>query len=115
MSRMSAIGAVLVGLLVTSMLAGCLMVPGPRGEGMVVVPALPPVVVFDAGPYYVHQGYHYHYQNNGWYYARSRGGPWAPLPEDHYPREVKFRDGGNGRDQGRNNRHQDGNRGHQGR
>ena len=62
-------------------------------------------MVLEAGPYYVNEGYHYHYVDNGWYYARSRSGPWAPLPRDHYPREVRFKDGGGGRDHGGNNGH----------
>ena len=83
-------------LLVPIMFAGCLLVPGPRG-GVAMVPLLPPLVVLDAEPYYVHQGYYYYYQNNGWYYSRSKGGPWVDLPRDHYPREVRFRNGGNER------------------
>ena len=83
------------GMLVSFTLAGCVMVPGPRG-GVSFVPILPPLVVLDAEPYYVHQGYYYYYQNNGWYYSHSRGGPWVDLPRDHYPREVRFRGGGEG-------------------
>jgi len=90
---MSTKRTVLAGLLVPLILAGCVMVPGPRG-GVTFVPILPPVVVLDAEPYYVHEGYHYYYRNNGWYYARSRSGPWVPLPRDHYPREVRYRNGG---------------------
>ena len=83
---MSAKRTVLVGLLVPFMFAGCLMVPGPRGEGVVLVPPLPPIVVLGAEPYYVHDGYHYYYRNNGWYYSHSRRGPWLrpakrPLPK----------------------------------
>lgn len=89
------------GLLVSFMLGGCVMVPGPRGGGVVLVPPLPPLVVLDAEPYYVHGGYHYYYQNGGWYYAHSRRGPWAELPRDHYPREVRFRDRGAERGGGR--------------
>ncbi|OGV79544.1 MAG: hypothetical protein A3K19_02625 [Lentisphaerae bacterium RIFOXYB12_FULL_65_16] len=96
----------LAGLLVSFMLAGCLMVPGRRGREVVVVPALPPVVVLETEPYYVQEGYHYHYQNNGWYYARSRSGPWAPLPRDRYPKDVKFKGGGGGKDGRQNPGHQ---------
>ena|ERR1035437_4483062 len=105
---MSAKRTVLAGLLVAFMLAGCLMVPGPRGGGVAVVPLLPPIVVLGAEPYYVQGGYYYYYQNNGWYYARSRRGPWVDLPRDHYPREVRYRDGrnerGGGGDHGRQDR-----------
>jgi hypothetical protein len=99
---------VLAGLIMPCMLAGCLMVPGPRGSPVALVPPLPRVVVLGAEPYYVHDGYQYHYRNDGWYYSRSRGGPWEPLPKDRYPREVRFKDGGGERDGG-------GYPGHQGR
>ena len=92
---MSATKNVLVGLMVPFMLAGCLIVPGSRGP--VLVPFLPPIVELGAEPYYIHEGYHYNYRNDGWYYAHSRSGPWVPLPRDHYPREVRFKDGGAGR------------------
>jgi hypothetical protein len=101
-NSMNAKRTVLAVLLVPFMLAGCLMAPGHRGGRVVVVPPLPAVVVLETEPYYVHQGYHYHYQNSGWYYARSRRGPWTPLPRDRYPREVKYRGGGGGRDGGGN-------------
>lgn len=97
-------------LVVPFMLAGCLLVPGPRAGRADVVPILPPLVVLDAEPYYVHDGYHYHYRNDGWYYAHARSGPWIALPRDHYPREVKYRDGGarkeGPRDVGRNPGHE---------
>ncbi len=83
--------AVLAVLFMSYILAGCLMVPGPGGN-VAMVPLLPPVVVFDSEPYYVHQGYYYDYRSDGWYYARSRRGPWVTLPRDHYPREVRYRD-----------------------
>jgi frataxin-like iron-binding protein CyaY len=67
-----------------------------RGPQIVIAPPLPPIVVFETEPYYVHQGYHYHYQNNGWYYSRSKSGPWTSLPRDRYPKEVRYRDGGHG-------------------
>jgi len=85
-----------------------LMVPGPRGAGVVVVPALPAVVVLEAEPYYVQAGYHYHYLNDGWYYSRSRSGPWISLPRDHYPKEVKYKGGGPHQGRGQNS----GNHGH---
>jgi|GEM_PF-1578397 len=71
---------------------------GPRydaGPGLqvLIAPPLPAIVLFDTEPYYVQEGYHYHYQNNGWYYSRSRNGPWTSLPKDRYPREARYRDG----------------------
>ena len=73
---------------------GCVVGPGPRGSGLVVVPALPSIVVLEDEPYYFHGGYHYHYQNNRWFYSNSRSGPWAELPRDRYPKEVRFKDRG---------------------
>ena len=70
------------------------------GLQVLIAPALPPLVVFDTEPYYVQQGFHYHYQNNGWYYSRSRSGPWTSLPRNCYPREVRYRDGGPRHDTG---------------
>ena len=69
---MSAKRIVWAGLLVPLMLAGCLIVPEPRVVPL--APPLPPIVVLGAEPYYVHEGYHYYYRNDGWYYARSRNG-----------------------------------------
>jgi len=89
------------GVLVTFIAAGC-FVPGRHGGVTLLVPALPSVVVLETEPYYVQGGYHYHYQNNRWYYANSRNGPWSSLPKDRYPKEVRFRDGGPGRDGDRN-------------
>jgi len=87
----------LVGLLAVS-LAGCVVGHDRRGSGLVVVPALPPVVVLEAEPYYQHSGYVYHYRNDRWFYSRSRSGTWLELPRDRYPKEVKFKD--KGRDRG---------------
>lgn len=84
----------LAGLLGAFLFAGCMVGPGYRGSGMVVVPALPSIVVLEAEPYYYQSGYHYHYQNERWYYSNSRSGPWAELPRDRYPREVRFKDRG---------------------
>jgi len=81
------------------LLVGCVVGPGPRGSAVVVVPALPSVVVLEEEPFYFHAGYHYHYLNNQWFYASSRGGPWMELPRDRYPKEVKFK--GRGDDRGR--------------
>lgn len=82
---------------------GCVVAPGHRGSGMVVVPALPSIVVLESEPYYYQGGYHYHYQNDRWYYSNARSGPWAELPRDRYPKEVRFKDRGHerGRDEKR--------------
>lgn len=101
---LGATGTVCLGLLLSFVLAGCYLVPGPRGEVM-VVPALPPVVVLNVEPYYVQGGYHYHYQNNAWYYSRTRTGTWAPLPRDRYPKEVQYKNRGGDRDDGRKPEH----------
>lgn len=76
------------------LLSACAIVPAGRGYGpetAMVVPLLPPVVVFDVEPYYYYKGFHYHYANDRWYYAKSRRGPWINLPRDHYPREVRYK------------------------
>jgi hypothetical protein len=83
---------VLVGPLAVLLLAGCLVAQGRRGSSVVLVPALPPVVVLEAEPYYQHSGYVYHYRNDRWFYSRSRSGTWLELPRDRYPKEVKFKD-----------------------
>jgi hypothetical protein len=99
-------------LLAGFLLGGCLVAPGLRGSGTPIVPALPSIVVLEEEPYYDHGGYHYHYQNNVWYYSDSRRGPWRELPRDRYPKEVRFkgkersrddhRGRGDGRDRGEN-------------
>ncbi len=57
----------------------------------VSIPLLPPVVVLEDEPYYVQDGYYYHYNDNRWFYSRSKQGPWTDLPRSHYPKEVKFK------------------------
>ena len=98
---------VLAGLLGLFAITGCLVEPGPRGVGMTMVPILPPIVVLDAEPYYVHEGYHYYYRDNGWYYAQSRKGPWVALPRDHYPKEVHYKNASNQRDGRHESDHQE--------
>src|SRR4030043_2304505 len=90
---------VLAPLLAVFLLVGCMVVPGRRGSGVVVVPPLPSIVVLEEEPYYYHSGYYYYYQNNRWSYSNSRNGPWAELPRDRYPKEVRFR--GRGEERGR--------------
>jgi len=86
--------AVLLGVF---LFVGCVVGPGPRGSGAIVVPALPSIVVFETEPYYYQSGYHYHYQNDRWYYSNARSGPWAELPRDRYPREVRYKNRGDDR------------------
>lgn len=90
---------VLVGLVAAWMLGGCLVVPGPRGEPVLVVPPLPPIVELDMEPLYFHGGFFYYFHDDRWSYGRSRSGPWADLPRDHYPRETRWK--GRGRDRDR--------------
>ncbi|HWR97855.1 MAG TPA: hypothetical protein VN317_05475 [Candidatus Methanoperedens sp.] len=90
----------LVGLISTLLLAGCMVGPGRGGFGVVVVPALPQIVVLEEEPYYQHGGFFYYYQNNSWSYSQSRRGPWRELPRDRYPREVKFKHRGDGKNRG---------------
>jgi hypothetical protein len=81
-------------LLAVSLLTACAVVPAGRGhgpDGVMIVPFLPPLVVLDVEPYYFYNDFHYHYNNDRWYYSRSRSGPWADLPRDHYPKEVRFK------------------------
>ena len=82
--------------------AGCAVGTGYYGEEYYVAPALPSVVILDTEPYYFHEGYHYRYQGNAWFYSRSRSGPWRELPRDRYPKETRFkgRDRGEDRDRG---------------
>ena len=97
----------IVGLPMVCLLMGCMVGPGPRGSGgVVIVPALPSVVVLEAEPYYQQGSYFYFYQNNSWSYSNSKSGPWVELPRDRYPKEVKLKD--QGRDKGKGeNRGQD--------
>src|SRR3990172_5862979 len=91
-------------LLAVLLCTGCFVAAGPHGAGIGIAPPLP-IVVELADPYYVHGDFHYYYNNDRWYYSRSRGGPWIDLPRDRYPKEVrrkgKGHDEGKGRDRGR--------------
>jgi hypothetical protein len=95
----------LASMLGWGLLAACMVGPGPRGAGMIVVPALPSIVVLEEEPYYYQGGYHYQYQNDRWLYSNSRVGPWTELPRDHYPKEVKFKGRGQGKGRGDGNGH----------
>jgi len=87
-------------LLAVFLLAGCMVVPGRRGSGIVLVPPLPSIVVLEEEPYYYHSGYYYYYHNDRWSYSNSRRGPWSELPRDRYPKEVRFKGRGDGRGRG---------------
>ncbi|MBE0569358.1 MAG: hypothetical protein IH576_01830 [Deltaproteobacteria bacterium] len=78
-------------LLAVLLSAGCMVAPGHRGSGVLLVPPLPAVVVLEDEPYYYHNGYHYYYQRDRWSYSNSRNGPWAELPRDRYPKELRYR------------------------
>jgi cytochrome c peroxidase len=84
---------------------GCVVGPGYRGSGVVVVPALPTVVVLEEEPYYFHAGYHYHYRDNRWFYSNARSGPWVELPRDRYPKEVRHKGRGDERGRGEKRGH----------
>ena len=82
-------------LIAVSLLTACVLAPeggrGHRSGGVVIAPLLPPVVVLEAEPYYFYEGFTYHYTNDRWYYSQSRRGPWAELPRDRYPKEVRYK------------------------
>ncbi len=75
------------------LMADTAMSMGRRGSVDVVVsiPLLPAIVELHEEPYYHHSGYYYHYKNERWYYAKSKKGPWADLPRDHYPKETRYK------------------------
>jgi hypothetical protein len=77
-------------------LTACIVTPGPYGS--VTVSPLPAIVELDADPYYYQSGYYYNYQNNYWRYSKSRSGPWTDLPKSHWPKEVRHKNRGDGRD-----------------
>lgn len=81
-------------LVAVSLLTGCVVLPGGRdhrSDGFMIAPILPPLVVLDTEPFYFYSGFHYHYTNDRWLYSRSRKGPWAELPRDRYPKDVRFK------------------------
>ena len=84
---------VIVALISAFLAAGCTVGfwGGHRGEGVVIVPALPEIVELDSDQYYSQNGYYYRYQGNVWVYSQSREGPWMKLPRSHYPRQVRYR------------------------
>ena len=97
-------------LMAVTLLPACMVVPAGRGhhsEGVMIAPVLPHVVVLEAEPYYYYSDYHYHYTSDRWYYSRSRNGPWAELPRDRYPKEVRFKGGKHNRGRDDNQRDRD--------
>lgn len=92
-------------LVTASLLTACAVVPAGRHghgpQGVVVAPLLPAIVVLDVEPFYFQSGFYYHYDRGRWYYARSKRGPWADLPRDRYPREVRFKGKNKKRDKDR--------------
>ena len=106
MKRISLMAIVAASLLITS----CVYPPvgdgyDSPGYGDMGPTILPPMVILDTEPYYFYNGYHYHYLNDRWYYSRNRRGPWTDLPRNHYPREVRFKEGN--RDVGKGHSPQD--------
>ncbi len=81
-------------LIAVSLLTACAVGPGGlygyrSDDVMIVAPILPSVVVLSIEPFYFYSDFHYHYTHNGWYYSKSRSGPWARLPRNRYPKEVR--------------------------
>jgi len=91
-------------LIILLLLTACVLAPvdrrGHRSGGVAIAPLLPTVVVLGEEPYYFYSDFHYHFTNDRWYYSKSRRGPWAELPRDRYPKEVKHngKHGNRGRD-----------------
>ncbi|HRP77227.1 MAG TPA: hypothetical protein PK725_14800 [Rhodocyclaceae bacterium] len=69
-------------------------------RGVIVAPPLPSIVELGRDSYFQQRGYYYYYQRDDrrWRYSTSRSGPWTDLPRSHYPKEIRFRDGGDRRD-----------------
>lgn len=78
------------------LLAGCLVAPNREG-GLTVIPILPTFVEVDSSDYYHHDGYHYFYTNDRWYYSSSRDGRRSELPRSHWPKETHRRGYGRSR------------------
>jgi hypothetical protein len=73
------------------------MYAGHEGRGAVVVPPLPAIVELDMEPFFLHDGYVYHYHDDHrWTYSPSRNGPWRELPRGHYPKELRWKGKGPG-------------------
>ncbi|MBL0313360.1 MAG: hypothetical protein IPP78_11755 [Holophagaceae bacterium] len=76
-------------------LTSCMVASRPGG-GVEIVPILPTIVELDLDarePYYEHNGYHYYYTNERWYYSSARDGERRELPRSHWPKETRRRGG----------------------
>jgi hypothetical protein len=84
---------IIILIFAATMLISCIVSPGHRGEGGVVIaPALPVVVELEfPDQLYFYNDYYYHYKDNDWYYSRSKEGQWNHLPRDRHPREVRYK------------------------
>lgn len=71
-------------------LTACMVRSTPSG-GLEIIPILPTVVEIDDDSYYQHNGYHYFYTNERWYYSNERDGRRTELPRSHWPRETRHR------------------------
>lgn len=94
----------------SSVLSGCLLVPGRYGPEVVAVPPLPQIVELLDDAFYVQGDYWYYYNGGDWRYGHSRNGPWYALPPDHYPREVRRghgHEGGHEEERGRGDHDRD--------
>jgi len=103
-------------IIAVSLLTACVVVPGGRyghssGE-IVMAPFLPQIVVLGAEPYYSYSGFQYRYTNDRWYYSKSRRGPWAELPRNRYPKEVRFKGKDRNQNRGRDDDQRDRDRDH---
>lgn len=87
----------IIAALAAPLLSACVIDPGYRYSEVVLEPGLPRIVEIGPSPYYTYGGFVYLYDNDRWAYSRSRSGPWTALPRDHYPREIRYRDGYSGR------------------
>jgi hypothetical protein len=73
-------------------ITGCTVVARPGG-GLVIVPVLPSIVEVGDDSYYAHNGYHYWYTGDRWFYSSSFSGPRMELPRSHWPQETRHRGG----------------------
>lgn len=74
------------------LLSACMMAPMHAG-GAHMIPFLPAVVEVGDDSYYAHDGYHYFYTGDRWYYSTTRDGQRSELPRSHWPRETHHRVG----------------------
>jgi len=65
--------------------------PYYSGSDVVIAPALPYEVYLYDRPYYSYGGFYYFYDNDRWYYSRSKGGRWLDLPRSHWPHDTRWR------------------------